>query len=68
MEHDFGMHVAVLARLAMGAALILVAADTRFPDVFAVLGWIAIVAAVALPVVGRQRLLKFIAWFDRFVG
>lgn len=65
MEHDLGIHFAVLVRLVMGAALILVAAGTRFPGVFAVLGWITIVAAVALPIVGKDRLRRFIAWFDR---
>ncbi|NNE35713.1 MAG: hypothetical protein HKN13_10775 [Rhodothermales bacterium] len=57
------MPVAVVIRLVLGAALILAAPLSRFSDVFVVLGWIAIVAAVAIPLVGRERVGIVLKWF-----
>ncbi len=62
-DKDWGIHLAVVIRIVLGAALILVAADSRFPLVFEVLGWIAIAAAVMLLFMGRGRLRKIVAWF-----
>ncbi len=64
-ERDWGIHLAVVLRLILGAALVLVAPESRFPLVFEILGWIAIVAAVGLVLMGRARLRKFVAWFER---
>lgn len=65
MEKDWAIHFAVILRLLLGAALILAAPLSRFPTVIEVLGWIAIVAAIAILFMGRSRLKKFIAWFQR---
>ncbi len=65
MEKDWAIHVAVIMRLLLGAALIIAAPQSRFPGVMEVLGWIAIIAAVAILFMGRNRLIKFIAWFQR---
>ena len=67
MDQRWGIYIAVISRLVLGAALIGVAPASSFPIVFQPLGWIAIVAAVALAVAGRQRLRRFIAWWsERF--
>jgi hypothetical protein len=66
MEKDWGFHVAVLARLLLGAALIIAAPESRFPVIFEILGWIAVLAAVAILLMGRERLRKFVAWFQKF--
>ena len=67
MDQRWGIYIAVISRLVLGAALIGVAPASSFPIVFQALGWIAIVAAVALAVAGRQRLRRFIAWWaERF--
>lgn len=66
MDRDLGIHVAVIVRVLLGVALILAAEESRFPAVFLALGWIAILAAVIIAFVGRERLRRFIAWFDRF--
>ena len=62
MDRHWGIYFAVMVRLVMGAALIIAAPESRFPVVFEVLGWIAIVAAVALVLMGRERVRRFMAW------
>lgn len=68
MEKDWAIHVAVIMRLLLGAALIIAAPQSRFPGVMEVLGWIAIVAAIAILFMGRDRMKKFIAWFQRMTN
>ena len=68
MEKDWAIHFAVIMRLLLGAALIIAAPQSRFPVVVEVLGWIAIVAAVAILFMGRNRMKKFIAWFQRMTS
>ncbi len=65
MERDWGIHVAVVARLLLGATLIIAAPDSRFPRIFEILGWLAIVAAVVILFAGRDRLRNFVASFER---
>ena len=66
-DKSWGIYVAVIVRLVMGSALIIVAPVSHFPVVFQVLGVIAIVAAIALALMGRERLRRFMAWFsERF--
>jgi len=66
LQKNWGIYVAVLARLILGAALIIAAPETRFPLIFEILGWIAVVAAVVILFMRRERLRKFVAWFERF--
>ena len=66
MRRSAGLDVAVIARVLLGAALILAAAGSKFPTVFQVLGWLTLAAAVGLLFVGRERLARFVDWFDRF--
>jgi hypothetical protein len=67
MDKQWGIYIAVIVRLALGVALIVVAPSSKFPIAFQVLGWIAIVAAVALVAMGRERLRRFIVWWsERF--
>lgn len=54
MAQRWGMRVAVGARFVLGFALIGAASAAMFPAVFRVLGWVAIAAAIALPVLGRK--------------
>lgn len=65
MAKDWGIHAAVAVRLLLGLALIIAAPVSRFPLIFQILGWIAIVAAVVLALMGRDRLRKFVSWFER---
>jgi len=67
MDRDWGIYVAVIVRLVLGAALIIVAPASSFPVVFQVLGWVFIIAAVVIALAGRERLRRFIAWWsERF--
>ena len=67
MDKYWGIYVASITRLVLGSALIIVAPVSRFPIVYQTLGVIAIVAAFALVIMGRERVRKFIAWFsERF--
>jgi hypothetical protein len=65
VHQDWGIHFAIVLRLVLGAALVIAAPESRFPLFFEILGGIAIVAAVALLLMGRERLRKFVAWFER---
>ena len=64
MDKSWGIYVAVIVRLVLGSALIIVAPASLFPIVFEVLGVIAIVAAIVLLLMGRERMRRFIAWFS----
>ena len=64
MDKHWGIYVAVIVRLVLGSALIIVAPTSLFPVVFQVLGVIAIVAAIVLLLMGRERMRRFIAWFS----
>lgn len=65
MDQRYGMYLAVIVRLILGAALIIVAPVSRFPVVFSVLGWLTLIAAVGVIIVGRERIRRVIAWFAR---
>jgi hypothetical protein len=54
--------LAVGIRLLLGWSLVQVAAVSRCPMALTVLGWIAIAAAVALVLVGRERVGRLITW------
>jgi hypothetical protein len=65
VDEDWGIHVAVVARLILGAALVIAAPGSRFPLIFEILGWFAIFAAVVIVLMGRERLRRFVALFER---
>lgn len=67
MDQRWGLHFAVVVRLALGAALIGVAPVARFPVTFQVLGVITLIAAVGLAIAGPVRLRRFLHWWvERF--
>ena len=67
MDQDWGIYLAVATRLVLGVALVLSASDSRFPSIFLILGWIAIVAGVAVALLGRERMRRFVNWWiERF--
>ncbi len=67
MDADWGIYFAVIVRLMLGVALIITAPGSRFPLVFLIVGWVAIVAGVAAVFIGRERLRRFTNWwFERF--
>ena len=67
MDAKWGIHFAVIIRLLLGAALLTAASTSKFPTTFLIIGWIAIVAAFGVLLMGRARLSKFVDWwFERF--
>lgn len=57
--------VAVSVRLATGVLLVLAAPHSRFPLTFRILGWFVIVAALLLPLVGRERIGRLLDGWSR---
>jgi hypothetical protein len=58
----FGMFLAVLIRLLLGGALLLVASASRFPTTFRILGVITLLAALIVPFVGHARIGRIMDW------
>jgi hypothetical protein len=59
---SWSMALAVGLRLALGTALLSVAAESRSPLVLTVIGWLAIAGAVSLLVIGKERASKIVRW------
>ena len=58
-----GLHIlAVVVRLVLGALLIQQSDLSRFPVAIEVIGWISIVAAVSLAVMGRRNFNRLMSW------
>lgn len=53
---------AVLVRLVLGLVLLAAAGASRFPEALFVLGWLAIIAAIVLLIIGKQRLSSLMEW------
>lgn len=64
-QYPAALLVAVMVRLAIGVLLILAASRSRFPLTFEILGWFAIVAALLIPLVGRNRIGQLLDWWSR---
>lgn len=54
--------LAVVIRLILGAFLIHQSNISRFPLVIEILGWISIIAAVVLAVMGRLNFIRLMSW------
>ena len=65
MGRAMGMWIASGARVVLGVALIVAAPQSMFPTAFVALGWIALVAAVALPLIGRGRVGSLLIWLEK---
>ncbi|HUF74194.1 MAG TPA: hypothetical protein VMR74_15025 [Gammaproteobacteria bacterium] len=61
-----GLGFAVGIRILLGAALLTAAQVSRFPTAFTVLGWVAIVAAIGLLIMGRGRMAQLVNWVSRW--
>ena len=62
-REKLGLHIlAVVVRLALGVLLIYLSDTSRYPLVVAIIGWISIIAAIALAVAGRTNFKRLISW------
>ena len=58
-----GLYIlAVVVRLVLGVLLIYQSTISRFPFVIELIGWISIVAAVFLAVMGRRNFKRLMSW------
>ena len=64
-ERGWSMYAAVGARLALGVVFVLAAPETKFPLVIQIIGYLAIAAAVLLPIIGKERIARMLAWFSQ---
>jgi hypothetical protein len=66
LDRKSGIYVAVGSRLLLGGALILSAPASKFALIFNIIGLLALVGAIVVPLIGRARLATIIDWFARF--
>jgi hypothetical protein len=60
---SLGLHIlAVVVRIIIGVALIMCAAESKYPAAILILGWISIVAASVLGIMGRTNFRQLISW------
>lgn len=64
-EKRYAMPLAVGVRLLLGIVILLAAESSRFPTVFIVIGWIMIIAAILIPMAGKDRVGKLISWLNQ---
>jgi hypothetical protein len=65
-RHSAGLGFAVALRIVLGAALLTAAQVSDFPAIFTALGWIAILAAIGLLILGRSRMSQLVGWVARW--
>jgi uncharacterized BrkB/YihY/UPF0761 family membrane protein len=57
------LHVtAVVVRLILGILLVTQSALSKYPIIIEVLGWLSIIAAITLALIGRDRFKRLMAW------
>ena len=62
------LHIlAIVVRLLLGVLLIYQANVSKFPFVIEIIGWITIVAAMVLAVMGRRTFKRLMSWALSFV-
>ena len=65
MEKRWGMAFAVGVRIVLGVSLLVAAPPSAFPLLFKIIGWLSLIAAAALPVIGFGRLRRLFDWFQK---
>lgn len=58
-----GLYLAFVFRAVFGVLLIVAAGSTRFPWAVGVIGGLALISAVAIPLLGYARLRTFVDWW-----
>lgn len=60
--------LAVVVRLVLGAALLVHADASRYPLALQVLGWLSVIAALVLTLMGRERFKALMRWTLTLAG
>ena len=63
-NRPWGLYLAVGVRLVLGALFVMVADETRFPTAFRFLGYLMLIAAALIPLIGRQRINRLMEWLQ----
>ena len=63
IDRPWGIYLAVGVRLALGALFLMAADETRFPGTFRILGYLMLIAAALIPLIGKQRITRLMRWF-----
>ena len=62
-SESLGLHIlAVVVRIILGVALIMYAAESKYPTAILIIGWISIVAASVLGIMGRPNFRRLMSW------
>lgn len=62
-KHTLMLHVvAVVVRVILGVALVVVAPAAKFPLTLTIIGWVAIFAGVLVAGMGRSRFTRLMDW------
>ena len=60
---SLGLHIlTVVVRIILGVALIMCATESKYPTAILILGWITIVAAFVLGIMGRNNFRRLMSW------
>ena len=60
---SLGLHIlAVIVRIIIGVALIMCAAESKYPAAILILGWVSIVAASVFGIIGRTNFKRLMSW------
>ncbi len=60
---SLSLHIlAVVVRVILGVALLMYATESKYPTAISILGWISIVAASVLGVMGRANFRRLMSW------
>ena len=60
-----GFYFAIAIRIVLGVVLIAAAPASRFPSALFILGVITLAGAAAVPIIGFERMVRFIEWWIR---
>ena len=63
-DRPWGLYLAVGVRLVLGALFLMAAEETRFPTAFRFLGYLMLIAAALIPLIGRQRINRLLEWLQ----
>ena len=62
-SESLGLHIlAVIVRIIIGVALIMAAAESKYPTAFSILGWLSIIAASTFGLMGRTNFKRLMSW------
>ncbi len=63
-DRPWGLYLAVGVRLVLGALFVMAADETRFPTTLRFLGYLMLITAALIPLIGRQRISRLMGWLQ----